>query len=429
MPAAAGGGDVRSLSLEDCVALALDRNADVVAQDAEVAQAEAAARGAEGRMGPKLHVDANFQQWNSPFDITFALAPNMAGTPFRVRDSFTWLGSATLTQPLSGLWPIYENYKVQEMGVDVAKVRREATKRDVAFQVTELYLRTLEAIRLSEVAAASVDQLTAQLKQAQSLYTNGVVSKTDVLRAEVALAGARQSVIRRRGQQAIAHARLAVAMGMPPAAAIEPQPLSGEPPARMPMTFEEVERRAVLGRVELREIDDQIAQADKAVRGAQARLLPDINAVSSYTHNEGSEFVQPNAVFVGAVASWDVWDWGATTQAIAEAKSRRQQLLAAKGKVDQIVRLDARQAYVDVDTTADAMDVATATVAAAEENFRLVTKRYEAAAATAFDVVDAETQLTQARGQMATSLYDYLIARAALERATGIAPHARRSVP
>ena len=34
-------------------------------------------------------------------------------------------------------------------------------------------------------------------------------------------------------------------------------------------------------------------------------------------------------------------------------------------------------------------------------------------------VVDAESLLTQARGQMQTSLYDYLIARAALQRSTG----------
>jgi outer membrane protein TolC len=56
----------------------------------------------------------------------------------------------------------------------------------------------------------------------------------------------------------------------------------------------------------------------------------------------------------------------------------------------------------------------------------LITKRYEAASATAFDLIDAEALLTQARGQMQTSLYDYVIAGAALDRAMGIAPHAGR---
>ena len=58
-------------------------------------------------------------------------------------------------------------------------------------------------------------------------------------------------------------------------------------------------------------------------------------------------------------------------------------------------------------------------VSQAEENFRIVTRKFEAAAATSFDVVDAEALVTQARGQVETALYDLLIARAALSRATG----------
>jgi outer membrane protein len=410
----------QSMSVEDCVAIALRQNPDVSAKDAELRQAEASAGGAEGRLGPKLHVDANVQQWNGPFAIPFG------GQNFTVRNAFTWLASASLIQPLTGLWPIYENYKLQEAGVDVANVRREVTRRDVAFQVTEAYLRVLEGARLSEVAAASVDQLNAQLAEARSLYTNGVVSQTDVLRAEVAVANARQRVIQLRGQQTIAHTRLAAAMGMSAGAAIEPQPLSGDAPPAPAMTIEEAEQRAVAGRVELRELDAQLEQADKAVHGAQARLLPDVNVVGNYSHNEGSQFVQKDAVYIGATASWDVWDWGTTINGIGEAKARTSQVLAARTKVDQMVRLDVRQAYVDVQTTADGISVAKTAVASAEENYRLITKRYDAAAATAFDVIDAEGLLTQARGQMQTSLYDYLIACAALDRATGVAPNAGR---
>lgn len=221
-------------------------------------------------------------------------------------------------------------------------------------------------------------------------------------------------------------ARLAAAMGMPPDVAIEPKPLQGEPPAPAAATLEDAERRAVSGRVELREIDEQLEQADKGVQGAEARLLPEINLVGNYAHNAGSAFVQQDAAYVGATASWDVWDWGATINGIGEAKARTARILAARTEVEEKVRLDVRQAYVDVETAQEGMAAANTAVAAAEENFRLVTKRYEAAAATAFDVIDAEALLTQARGQMQTSLYDLMIAEAALERATGIVPRAPR---
>ncbi len=421
----------RSMSVEDCVAMALRQNPDVLAKDAEVEQAEASARGAEGRLGPRLHVDANFQQWNGPYNIPFNFGSSGGGMPstptiFPVRSAFTWLASVSLIQPITGLWPIYENYKLQDLGVDVAKVHREAARRDVAFQVTEAYWRALESGSLSEVASKSVDQLSDQLKKSESLYANGVVSQTDVLRAQVAVANAHQRVIQLRGQMSMERARLAAAMGMPPDLAVEPQPLVGDPPVPAVMTVEEAERRAISGRVELREIDKQLEQADKGVHGAQARLLPEINVIGNYARNGGSEFVQPEAAYVGATASWDVWDWGATINGIGEAKARTAQVMTARTQIEEKVRLDVRQAYVDVETAQEGMAAAKTAVSAAEENFRLVSKRYEAAAATAFDVIDAEALLTQARGQMQTSLYDLMIAEAAFDRATGIAPHAPR---
>ena len=62
------------------------------------------------------------------------------------------------------LFAIYDEYKVQDFGVDVAAIRRAATRRDVAFRTVEEYYRLLEAMRLSEVAEASVTQLESAQK-------------------------------------------------------------------------------------------------------------------------------------------------------------------------------------------------------------------------------------------------------------------------
>lgn len=148
-------------------------------------------------------------------------------------------------------------------------------------------------------------------------------------------------------------------------------------------------------------------------------LLPQVSAVGAYIHNEGSQFVQTNSAYVGARASWDVWDWGTTTSGITEAKARARQGELARVKVSDQIRLEVRRAFLELTAAGEAVTVAQESVAQATENFRLVKKRYEANAATSFDVVDAEGLLTQARGQMQTALYDRVIARAALRRATG----------
>ena len=55
----------------------------------------------------------------------------------------------------------------------------------------------------------------------------------------------------------------------------------------------------------------------------------------------------------------------------------------------------------------------------AEEALRLARARSEAGTGTRLDVLNAETQLTQARTTQVQALHDYDVARARLERAIG----------
>ena len=65
----------------------------------------------------------------------------------------------------------------------------------------------------------------------------------------------------------------------------------------------------------------------------------------------------------------------------------------------------------------------------AEENFRIEQRRYQSTSNTSFDVLDAETQLTTARGQQQAATYDLLIAQSNLARAMGIPHPALKATP
>ena len=373
-----------------------------------------------GELGPKVRVDAYIQQWTEPYNIPFALTPGQPPANFPVHDATVWNFTVTATQPITGLLPIYDTYKVRELGVDVAAVRKDAQQRNIALQVTANYYHLLQAEKLSEVARASVDQLTQQLKQSTSFHDNGTVSLDDVLRAKLAVANAEQRSIQTRARVTIERARLATLMGMSPDSDVSVIPRGTEaPPMRDAVSLEQAESRAESARPELVEIDRRIEQAHLDVRIAQLKLLPQVNLVGAYIHNDGSLFSQQSSAYVGGTASWDVWDWGTNYAGIGVQKAMARQAALARSKIDDQIKLEVREAYVNVASASEAVAVAHASVDAAEENFRLVKKRYEANAATSFDVVDSEAQLTQARGQLQTSLYDLLVARASLRRAMG----------
>lgn len=401
------------MRLDECVDLALKNNVDVQAATDEVAVSEAQRSASRGRIGPSLRVDAYAREWNSAYQLPFG------ATSFPVRDQFEWNATVSASQPITGLFAIVDVLEVRGLGVDIANIRREVARRETAFHVVETYYHLLQAQRLAEVAAGSVAQLQAQLKQSRSFHDNGVVSQDDVLRAQLAVANAEQRHIQMRSRVSLEEARLAVLVGLPDVA-IDPQPLGADgPPPREAVSLDQAQRTAEAQRVELVEVDKRIAQSKKQVKVAWLRLAPQVSVVGAYIHNEGSQFVQTNSAYVGAQASWEVWDWGATSSGISEAKARAHQAQTARTKIADQIRLEVRRAFLELTAASEAMAVAQASVTSAEEHFRLVKKRYEASAATSFDVIDAEGLLTQSRGQMQTALYDQLVARAALRRALG----------
>ena len=409
----------RTVSLEETVAIALKQNQDIRSSMAEVDAADAARRQVKGMMFPRLRIEANVLRWNEALELSFG-APGSA--PLVVREAWTSTASASLIQPLSGLIALLDAYELRKIGVDAASLRADIRKRDVAQQAVEAYYRARQAARLLDVSRKSIEQIEEQVRRARNLESQGVVGRNDVLRAEVTAASAKQRVLQATAALSLAQARLAFVLGGEGEIAAAPLP-AGTEPAPFNLRLQDCERRADTMRPELREIDARLSQAAAGVRVARAKLFPQINAVATYQHNEGLGFAQPkNAGYVGALLTWDAWDWGTTTAGISEARAQEAQVLAAADKVRAAIRLETRSAYMMALTSHAAVAVGRKSVEQAEENLRIETKRYESAAATALEVLDAETLLTQARAQQETTFYDYLIARSALRKAMGESP-------
>jgi outer membrane protein TolC len=436
---AVGTAAAEPMTLAKCIDVALQGNPDITSANLEVEATTAQSKSARGAFGPRLHLDAGIQRWDKPLPfnlgsltdvmtwMTTSLlalgAPNppassSAGFP-NIRDQWTWSVGATLAQPLTSLWTIKEGYALRQMGVDVAEIQRKSARRDVAFQVTEAYYRVLQAMRMADVAQKSVENIDAQVKRAQSFYRAGTVGRNDLLRAELGLAAAKQRLIQANGGVVLARGQLARLMGLPPDSPIDPVDKTTEVAVGPLIPASQAENRAVADRLEIKEIARRIDQAQAGVSLAKSKMLPQVNAVANYTHTVGSQFSPTNAWFIGGTASWDIWEGGGTYYGIDESKARMAQALSARRKAEDMIRLETRSAHVNATTAAQALTVARDAVEQAEENFRIEQKRYESGDNTSFDVLDAENQLTTARGQLQAATYDSLITQSNLARAIG----------
>jgi outer membrane protein TolC len=425
-----------SLSLDQCVAIALKESPEMASANYEIEAAVAKKNAARGGYGPRLRLDAGVQRWDSEFSaplfgVLLDKCDNCNWTknpqtqqpallePFTFRPQWTWSAGATLAQPIAALWTVHEANILTKLGVDVAEIKRKTARRDVAFQVTEAYYRLLQAKSMASVAEKSVEQVTAQVKRARTFFERGAVARNDVLRAELGLAASQQHLIQANGMVSLARGRLATLMGRSPDTEVDPVDVASEPTARPLPPLTQAEQQAVDTRFEIKEIAAHIEQANTGVQMAKSKMVPQVNAVANYTRQTSSLLGLPKSWFVGATASWDIWEGGSTYYGIDESKAQLAQAVAARRKAEDAVRLDARNAHVGVTTSTEALDVAKHAVEQAEENFRIEQKRYESTSNTSFDVLDAETQLTTARSQHQAALYDLIMAHANLDRAMG----------
>src|ERR1700690_1446502 len=181
----AGTAAAEPMTLAKCIDVALQGNPDITSANLEVEATTAQRKSARGAFGPRLHMDAGLQRWDSPltanlFGPVFQVCPtcpwrttrdpNNPQLPIQsdldrsieLRAQTTWSASFTLPQPIASLWTMDEVFALRKMGVIRAGLQRKPARRDVAFQVTEAYYRVLQAMRLADVAQRSVENIDAQ---------------------------------------------------------------------------------------------------------------------------------------------------------------------------------------------------------------------------------------------------------------------------
>jgi outer membrane protein TolC len=114
-----------------------------------------------------------------------------------------------------------------------------------------------------------------------------------------------------------------------------------------------------------------------------------------------------------------VWNWGATRSKIKQAERRQDQAqldlkLAQKTLQGAVAGAyaEARGALAQLDSLRESVNLAT-------ESLRLTLIRYQAGEATAFEVVDSQNIVTQARNGLNDGLARYRMALATLETMTG----------
>lgn len=403
------------LTLEESIKIALDRNLRLHSSLEGVLGSQFRQKQAMTQFLPHWLGQYSYTRYDSGQTIGF-FGTGTAGTS---RDIYNV--NTTVQQPLFAGGSILSNYRLEKFGVDISKTNVDVARLDVVLQVRAGYFNILKALKLQEVAEQTVKQFEAQLETAKAFFEVGIVAKNDVLQAEVRLAQARQDLVKAENAVALANSSFNILLRREINDPVNVVDILEYKPSSL--RFEDSLVEALRGRPEIKAAKLSVSQAQEAVRIARSGFFPTINLSGNYvrlgdTPSTGGD-VHTTRWTIQTLATITLFDWGNTLYKVGESKVKVSQAEDSKNELIDSIILEVKQDYLNMVQSEKNIGVAQKAIEQAEENLRMNEERYKYQVATATDVLDAVTLLTQARTNYYNALSDYNITRASLDRSMG----------
>ncbi len=422
LPCAAQGqwasDSLRTVTLADALEMAVRASPALAASNASVATARAARLTVTGEYLPSLGVATAGGRGTTVQGAN--AVTNGVPVPSSIRPLDDLYGSG-----ISASVPIFTGGRrgAERRSADAAQTAANenltATLYDVRLQTKNAYFNVLRSEELIDVATAQVAQAERAMKDAESRLRAGTTTRSDVLRARVALATARDALAtatsdRTAGQYALA--RLA-GSDVP----LDAAPLTDSEPAPLPVSRDSILHAAAAGAPSARAATANAQSADAAIAAARAQYLPTVLASGGYG------WLEQRSVSNRPIGGWTLqmgvsyplFNGFQREAAVSRAEAGALAAHSAADDARRSVRADAVKSYDDATVAAQRITFARDAVEAAREDLRVQEARYRAGASTFLDEATSQLNLAEAARALVQARYDYQIARAALERVLG----------
>jgi len=414
-----------ALTLEDAVKLALKRNFEVIIAEEQLNELKGKIKEVRSGAYPQVSLQGYGLRLRDPSILnssSFDKVPPEFKEALIPSASNMFDVGINIKQPLYTAGKVRTAVKLAEESLEEKKSSWEASRQQVTFKVFQAFHDLLLALANQDVVKENHGLRVKHLEQAQVRYKNGVATQIDVLRSEVDVANIQPVLIRAENRIRLARAAINNLIVEDLEA---PTRIAGSLEYRpwIVSSLEEMQRRALEFRPELHAARRIVSEANLTLKLAQAenKLSVDFDAHYGYTMREirnvfDTDFTRWNFTFNFKLPFYDS---GRKSGLVIQALSRQRAAEQRLGQLENDVKLEVKQAYDDMQSSAQAIEAARLSVTQAERVLAMMQANYEYGAATTLDVTDSQTALTIARNSQVSATYDYEVAKARLRLASG----------
>jgi outer membrane protein len=411
---------IQPLTLEGAVVYGLEHNLGLQAAGQEVEAADQGVRQAQADFLPK--VDAGFSSTHFK-DTPFARIEDLR---FQTSHSDLNRWETQVTQPIFTGYALTSQYRNAKLQRELTTHHREEARLDLIRNIQRAFLQSLLAEKLLQVQRDTIRQLQSHRSNAEAYYRQGLTPQNDVLKADVAMADARQKEESAVKQVRVLRSQLNQLLGLNLAAQLELAEWDRSPaPGPMEPRLDELYARAEKQRPEMQALDTSIRQTEEGRRLAMSRAYPQAALFGSY-YREGKDFLGSENAFtnehntaVGVKVGWNWFEGGKTYAAVKEWRYRRKALEDRRQDALRQIYVQIQDAHEQLRVSRSNLETARISIQQAKENERITVLQYQQQVVVFSEVLDAQVFMTQAQVNYYQALYGSQLAWADLERAVG----------
>jgi len=320
-------------------------------------------------------------------------------------------------------YPLYTSGKIRS-GINAADATLQASlttesgeRQSLKLKVAEAYVAVLRSKKGLAVANSHVDSLQSHARDVENMYKQDMVSRNDLLTAQVALADAQQQAIKADNGQDLARSSFNRLLGRPMDSAVELDELTPQP---VDASLEVLTDKALGLRHELLALQNQIRALLLQASSIRADSGPQVALTGGYSYQQNEFQVHEGQWSVNLGLQWNVFDGDLIRHKASASERQAAALQELYADLRSAIALQVRQYWLDVQETGKRIAVTQKAIAQSEENLKVNRDRYENGISTNTEVLDAETLRTQSQNNYANAIYDAALATLRLKRATGV---------